>query len=420
MLKCIIVGLTALIVMMNACAERGVTLSQNNSSNQNPPNPAGTAPQPWSPSGGLTDASGFNNPMYNSTIRMGDVTGDGKAELCYRASNGYFCMVAGANGYVSTITGPPFSDAGGWSDPKFYSTIRMADVNGDGKSDICARGATGFYCWLSNGAGFPNTIAGPALSDAGGWADVKYYSTIQMADVNGDGKADVCARSSTSFDCWLSNGTGFPTSFVGVALSDASGYGNPIYYETIRMADINGDGKADVCTRNYLRYDCYISNGAGFPTFVYGAPFSDASGFSNPMYYTTIKLADINGDGKADVCARNYLRYDCFLSDGTAFPSGITGPSMPDASGYNDPKYYSTIQLADINQDNKADVCVRASDAMHCYLSAGNNFNTHVQGPQAADSFGWGNPEYYSTITVADVNGDGKPPMACTARFSIR
>ncbi len=40
-----------------------------------------------------------------------------------------------------------------------WPTIRWADVNGDGRQDVCARLDTGLTCWLSTGTGFGTSIS---------------------------------------------------------------------------------------------------------------------------------------------------------------------------------------------------------------------------------------------------------------------
>jgi len=43
-----------------------------------------------------------------------------------------------------------FSDAQGWNGSEtYYGSIRLADVNGDGLADVCGRGIAGIYCNLS-------------------------------------------------------------------------------------------------------------------------------------------------------------------------------------------------------------------------------------------------------------------------------
>jgi hypothetical protein len=77
----------------------------------------------------------------------------------------------------------------GWAvDP---ATIRTGDINGDGWADVCGRGREGLVCALSNGASFLRpSVWLSEMSDAAGWKP--YGQTIQLGDVNGDGRADVC------------------------------------------------------------------------------------------------------------------------------------------------------------------------------------------------------------------------------------
>src|SRR4030095_8559596 len=133
------------------------------------------------------------------------------------------------DGFGDAITGPELSDAMGWSAEMYYGTIRFADADGDGKQDVCARHSMGFSCWLSDGNGFPTRIDGPALGNDNGWGDERYWPTIRMADVDGNGLADVCARHSAGLSCWLADGNGFPVEVVGPELSNANGWGLPMY-----------------------------------------------------------------------------------------------------------------------------------------------------------------------------------------------
>ncbi len=356
-----------------------------------------------------SDGQGWGaSPAYYETIQLADVNGDGKADVCARGNYGTECMLSTGTGFANWFLGPAWSDANGWATPDKYKTIQFADINGDGKADICGRAATGYECWLSNGTGFPTKVIGPNYSDGQGWGvSPAYYETIQLADVNGDGKADSCARGNYGISCMLSTGNGFANFFYGPAWSDANGWATPDKYKTIRFADINGDGKADICGRASTGYECWLSNGVGFPTKVTGPNYSDGQGWgASPAYYETIQLADVNGDGKADVCARGGYGTECMLSSGSGFANWFLGPVWSDANGWATPDKYKTIQFADINGDGKADICGRAATGYECWLSDGTGFPTPLSGPTWSDVAAWILPQYYLTIKLSDVNGN--------------
>ena len=78
------------------------------------------------------------------------------------------------------------TDSNGWSLNYYYSTLRLADVTGDGKADLCAMASNGVVCWPATttrtGAGihFGAAINGPAWTSANGWTHPQYYSTLRI------------------------------------------------------------------------------------------------------------------------------------------------------------------------------------------------------------------------------------------------
>jgi len=84
------------------------------------------------------------------------------------------------------------TNAGGWSSQDLYPRA-LADVNGDGMADIVGFGATGVFVSLATGGGhfasptFQLSTFGP---DAGGWNSDNTYPR-QLADISGDGRADI-------------------------------------------------------------------------------------------------------------------------------------------------------------------------------------------------------------------------------------
>jgi cysteine-rich repeat protein len=336
-----------------------------------------------------------------------DVDGDGVSDACARAPGGVSCSLGGASGWRSTWTTTVASDASGWDQPEHYLTMRAGDVNGDGLTDVCARGNSYFYCWNSTGTGFGGSYAGPAWSDTSNYDEPEYYSTIRLLDVDGDGRDDACVRASSGVSCALSNGAGFGALFSGPAWTDASGYNDDDNYGTIRAGDFTGDGRDDLCVRANSGMRCYASTGNGFGGSVVGPTWDDAGGFAGTDQFSTIRMADIDGDGLDDLCARTSAGFRCHLSTGAGFGPERTGPAWSDAAGWSDADNYGSLQLGDVDGDGSLDVCGRANATIVCALWDGDGHDIAVTGPDWSDTRGYGEPDHWRTFRLADVSGDG-------------
>jgi hypothetical protein len=382
----------------------------------------------WSPV--FSDAGGWaSQDSYWKTIQYGDLNGDGKKDICGRGSVGMYCQLSSGNGFSPLSIWSYFvSDGLGWgSNQAYWATITLTDVNGDGKADLCGRASSGIACQLSNGSSF----GAPAMwtqffGDNGGWALLpEYWQTIRFTDVNGDGKSDVCGRGHYGVYCALSTGTSFAAATQWTtAFANAGGWATaPAYWATLKFTDINGDGKADICGRASSGILCGLSTGSAFGGItVWSSYFGNAGGWAySDAYWSTIQYGDLNNDGKDDVCGRSSAGLVCQLSSGSTFGSAtLWTTGFADAGGWNVPAHFSSITLVDVTGDRKKDVCGRAADGIYCFVSTGVNFQDTLYSEFFGNNTGWSAaPSKWGTLRFTDVTGDGKADICGRASDGI-
>ena len=96
----------------------------------------------------------------------------------------------------------------------------------------------------------------PFWNDADGWSRPDQYETIQLADIDGDGQDELIARDSDGLTVqhWDQNArTWVPmlgSSAFPIDFSDAAGWNQPARYQSISFVDIDGDGKAELVALN--------------------------------------------------------------------------------------------------------------------------------------------------------------------------
>jgi hypothetical protein len=334
-----------------------------------------------SSAGDLGDADLGAGPSYYKSVRLADLNGDERADACARRAGGIYCAL-NTEGTLAPLTKyfNDYSDVKGWLPPEYGTTLQLGDINGDGRADVCGRGIHGLLCAIANAGG--TAFSGiawrtPSFSDASGMAGSEsYYGSLRLGDVNGDGFADACARKPDGIHCALNLGTGYfaEDQLFTAKFSDANGWLPASRGTTIQLGDINGDGKADVCGRGVGGIVCAVANASGTAfenshAWAFKSGFSDASGWADASaYYGSIRLADLDGDGRADVCGRGEGGISCASSGGFGF--GPMRNVMPraflDANGWRSDLYGPNFQIADMDHDGRPDVCGRGPNGLLC------------------------------------------------------
>jgi uncharacterized protein (DUF2147 family) len=324
---------------------------------------------------GASDAAGGWNSADHYPRLAVDVDGDAKADIVGFGGSGVFVSLNTGSGFgaaVLALNAFGASDAaGGWSSNDTYHRT-MADVDGDGKADIIGFGAAGTFVSLrASGGYFADPIVGVnafgASASGGGWSSDNLYHR-EVADVNGDGKADIVGFGSSGVYVALATSNGnfadpfFSLNSFGSSAAGGGWNNDGIYHR--EMADVNGDGKADIVG--------FGGAGVSVPLATTGGHFADAtlalnsfgtsdsSGGWSSMDQFPRHLADVNGDGRADVVGfgagatfvalgRSDGSFDAGTADVASFGASAS------AGGWSSNELYPRV-LADIDGGGAADI----------------------------------------------------------------
>jgi len=177
---------------------------------------------------------------------VGDVDGDGDADLIGFGLDGVYVALSNGSSFASTSTKwtSAFDLSHGWTVKDFVRTV--GDVNGDGKADLIGFGLDGVYVGLSNGSSFASNATKwtSALDLSHGWTVADFVRTV--GDVNGDGKADVIGFGLDGVYIALSNGSSFAATSSKWTNSFDLSHGWTVAGFVRIVGDVNNDNKADL------------------------------------------------------------------------------------------------------------------------------------------------------------------------------
>ena len=331
------------------------------------------------------------------TVVIADVNGDGKPDILVanEQSNNVTILLGDGKGNFAESQGSPFQAGHAPND------IALGDFNRDGKLDIAFANHEEKHLTVLLGDGQGGFISAPNSPFS---VEVQPHTHgVAAADFNGDGNPDLVTDSwgNNQIEIVYGDGKGgFSTHGAFLAVGK-----HP--YQRVRVADLNGDGNADIITTNLEGDDVTILLGDGRGGFnpSAGSPFRCGD---SPF---SVAVGDVNNDGKLDLAIVNSpgstpdgLGRDgltILLGNGSGGFTKLIG--SPFATGIRP----NLAAVGDVNGDGFADIAVSSPDGSNIML-----FLMSKEGVAGGSTIPVGGKP--KGLAIHDLNGDGRGDLVIT------
>ncbi|MBS1531118.1 MAG: VCBS repeat-containing protein [Bacteroidetes bacterium] len=383
----------------------------------------GTSGQFFDRSFSLKDKLGASNFEINSTIKVSspqaavacvDIDGDGKIDIVVSNSSkiSLYRNIGTTGGDVNAATFDPKVDI---TMPGNVSKVVIQDIDGDGKPDIVATAGT--ISILKN-----NAQAGLAFS-AATFTQISLPfqasgAVLAVGDVDNDGKPDIIAAlpdPSPSFAIHMAvlKNTSQPGQLSASSFSEAATApfegGNASFY----IADLDGDGKPDIVATDYAYNTITFFRNIGS----IGSPSFSAVTMDIGQGSTDVAVTDIDQDGKPDLLVTTYTN-KLLIYKNNSTPGTLNSSSFSLLTTMATGATPFSIKIADMDGDGKPDILITNSKSTTITIlrniyskndPSGSFFDIPIQIDIGAG------PDY---IQAADLNGDGLPDLVATTESS--
>ncbi|WP_276481284.1 FG-GAP-like repeat-containing protein [Paraflavitalea pollutisoli] len=279
-----------------------------------------------------------------------------------------------------------------------------ADFDGDGRNDLIAVNSASNTVTVLRNNGNGN---GDAFTVSTYFPVGFYCNSIIAGDINGDGKADLVLTAGNDNKLLVMRNT----SIAGTIAFDA-----PLSLTTASLprqaaiADLDGDGKPDIVTANFLDRSLSVFRNNGIAgNLLFGAKLDFPVG---SLFPNSVVATDLNGDNRPDlaVSVTNPTGIDSLtilLNAGS--PSFVfeSGNSWAVADSV------TMISTADVDLDGRNDLLLGSFSPGYITIfrntTTGNvlSLAPKLQLPASTES---------EKVAIGDIDGDGKPELAVTTK----
>jgi len=231
---------------------------------------------------------------------LADTTGDKTMDIVGFGEDGVWISTNnGNNTFIgSKMVLAAFSYSAGWRTEKHIRF--MVDIRNIGRCDIVGFGDPGVYVSFNNGNGnFSPPILG--ISDfgyaRGGWRLDRHLRFL--ADITGDGRPDIVAFGDTDVITSRNNGDGTFGPIRRIVNDFCYGAGWRIEQHPRFVADLTGDGRADIIGFGHDGVYVSLNNGSGS----FGPVNKVVDGFAQTWQvdFHPRFIADLTGDKCGDI-----------------------------------------------------------------------------------------------------------------------
>ena len=363
--------------------------------------------------GGVINASSYRPKVDFITgtspqsVAIGDLDGDGKADLAVANRSGNTVSVFRNTSTSGSITAGSFAAKVDLITGLQPGSVTIGDLDGDGKPDLVV---TNFGNGANTVSIFRNTSTLGSISFAmkADFATSGNPISVSISDLDGDGKNDLAVTNYTYGRISVLRNT---SNIGNISFAAKVDFLTGTLPQSLFIGDLDEDGKPEIVVANqYSNTVSVLRNTSASGSLTVGS-FAAKVDFAPGAQPVSVSIGDLDGDGKPDLAVVNQGSNTISVFQNTAISGVINSGSFAakvDVATGASPR---SVAIGDADGDGKPDLAVANGTGNTVSILRNNStagalsFAAKVDYPTGAQPV---------SVAIGDLDGNGRPDLAVT------
>lgn len=235
--------------------------------------------------------------------------------------------------------------------------------------------------------------------------------SVTIGDLDGDGKSDLAVANYGSNTVSVFRNTSVGGRITSSSFATKVDFPTGVGPVSVSIGDVDGDGKPELATANHFSNTVSVLRNTAENGNITSSSFAGKVDFTTGIYPTSVSMSDLDGDGKPELAVANSLSATVSVFHNTSLSGSISFMVKVDFNTDLGLYPYS-ISVGDLDGDGKPELAIA-----NFYSNSVSVFrNTAVSGSITTTSFSekvdyiTGSSPY--SVSIGDLDGDGKPELA--------
>jgi gliding motility-associated-like protein len=358
------------------------------------------------------------NPI---SVAIGDLDGDGKPDLAVVNNGSNTVSVLRNTSATGSIAAGSFAAKVDFATGTSPRSVAIGDLDGDGKPDLAVvnNGSNTVSVYRNSSA--TGSIAAGSFAAKVDFATGTSPRSVAIGDLDGDGKPDLAVTNSISYTVSVYRNTSVSGSITAGSFAAKVDFMTGTEPVSVAIGDLDGDGKPDLAVANVgsgiNTYTVSVLRNTSATGSIAAGSFAAKVDLATGLNPISVAIGDLDGDGKPDLAVANFSSRTVSVLRNTSASGSIVAGSFAAKVDFATGTAPRSVTIGDLDGDGKPDLAV-ANDASNTVSVLR---NTSASGSIAAGSFaakvdfatGGGS----GSVAIGDLDGDGKPDLA-TANYN--